>query len=107
MSVVNSIFAQGERGLLAAGHGDLLTVLRGVDVGKEFTCRMDVEPMNQQEYLLGLDMRMQTIARFLAPAPKFARGDKASVNGVRYSVDALRDNNASSITIDYVLHQDL
>lgn len=109
MSVVNVIFAQGERGLLATGHGDLLEVLNGDDVGKSFEARLDTEQaIDVQGLLGGSDPRMRTIARFMPPGPRVKSGDVLrGLNGVKWRVGKLVDNNAESITVDYEIQQQI
>lgn len=107
MSVVNSILARGEVALLSSGHGDDLVVISGASIGQRFTARLDVEAVIDPDMPLSADPRMKTMLRILPPMPVFSLGDLITDGLTRWKLIKLADNNASSITTDYELEQQI
>lgn len=107
MSAVNAIFAQSESCILGSGHSDDFTVLSGAAIGRVFTARIDVEPVIDPDMPLGSDPRMSNALRIM-DGPTLKLGDVfRTAEGTRYKVLRLLDNNAQSITVDYLVEQQL
>jgi len=106
MSVVNTMLAQGEQSLLASGHGDDLTVISGKSTGKKFTARLDVEPSIDPNSPWGNDTRMSSFLRMPIGGPALDSGDRFTDGTTKWKVLS-RENNASSITTDYRVEQQI
>lgn len=112
MSLINNLLALGETTLLQCGHGDVFTIINGVNgdqtnSGKTFTARLDVEQVIEWDGPTGSDRRMQSVVRIAKPAPfVFDRGSLFKCNGKTYSVVNV-ENNDASITVDYYVEQQL
>ena len=106
MSLINQLFAQGERVFLVCGHGDVFTVLSGTATGRTFIGRIDSQPVIDPDSDLGPDPRMQDVVRILPPILPLQVGDMVSAIGKKFKL-LKREDNAATVTVDFWIEQQI